>query len=188
MREIFVAKCYSRLALFAACVAVPVQVSAQECVQPAEAQALMQFAMPDILEGIMKQCQAHLTPTGFVAKSGATMVTRYRIGSDAKWPLAKTAFFKIAGKDSSGLAMQAMPDSVLKGLITFGVTAKATNEISSDDCGKVERLMEALSPLPPENTASVITLILEIGSSKNEKGNGGLKMCTATSAAATASK
>lgn len=180
-------KRFSKLVVTAASLAIPVQVSAQECIQPAEAQALMHFAMPDVLDGVMKQCQPHLAPTGFVAKSGAGMVARYRDGSDAKWPLAKTAFFKIAGKDATGMTMKAMPDSVLKGLISFGITAKATNEISSDNCGRVERLMEALSPLPPENTATVITLLLEIGAPKDSKGKSDLSICPASSAT-TASK
>lgn len=178
---------YSKLVLATACLAVPVQASAQECLQPAEAQALMQFAMPDLLDGVIKQCQPHLAPSGFATKSGATMVARYRNGSDSKWPLAKTAFFKIAGKDSSVLAMKAMPDTVLKGLITFGITAKATNEIGSDECGTFERLIEVLSPLPPENTALLVTLLLELGAQKGDKSKADLRICPPISTA-TASK
>jgi hypothetical protein len=178
----------SKLVLAATALALPIQASAQECMKPNEAQALMIYAMPDVLDGVIKQCQPHLSTTGFIAKSGGDFVARYRTGSEASWPLAKIAFFKFAGKDATLSAMRGMPDSLLKGLISFGITTKATNDISSDDCGTVERLLEALAPLPPANTATVIAIAMEMGASKRStKGKNDLSICPAM-VPATASK
>lgn len=177
-----------KLGLFAALIAFPVQASAGRCVTAAEANAFMSFAMPDVLDGVLQQCRSHVAVTGFFSKSGAGLVEKYRRGQDSHWPGAKAAFFKIADNDPGVASLKIMPDSVVKPLVSFGATAKATNEIKSDDCGKIERMVEAMAPLPPENTATIVSALLEIAATRStNKAANGLAIC-APSAPVTASK
>ncbi len=177
-----------KLVLATVLIVLPIQASAQRCVSGAEATAFMSFAMPDVLDGVLQQCRPHLAVSGYFSKSGAGLVEKYRSGQDAHWPVARTAFFKIADGDPGVASLKIMPDSVVKPLVSFGATAKATNEIRSDDCSKIERMVEALAPLPPESMATVVSALLEIAATRsNRKAGNGLTICAAA-APVTASK
>jgi hypothetical protein len=175
----------AQCALMLAAVALPTHaIAAESCVTAAEAQSIMTAVIPDVLDGVMKQCAPSLTSTGFFKKSGPGMVSRYRVSGDKAWPEARKAFFKMSGNDKSMATLNALPDDMVKGLISIGIASAMADDIKPTDCPKVERVVEALAPLPPENTATLIGVFMEMGASRSadSKSPKGFKICPANSA------
>jgi hypothetical protein len=155
--------------------------AAKPCMTRDEAQNLMAFAMPDLISGIAAQCKPHLSDDAFLTKSGSDLVARYRTNGNAAWPKAKKAMFKMIGDDSMAAAL---PDDVTKGLLTAGITAAMSKDFKSEDCNSISDIVETLAPLPPQNMASLISLILEMTSKKSSAGNEpALNVCPAIVAA-----
>jgi hypothetical protein len=171
-----------RVTLVLAAVCLPVHaMAAEQCLTPFEAQGMMTSVMPDILDGLMKQCAPSLQSTGFFAKSGGAMVSRYRVAGDKSWPVARKAFFKMIGSDKSTATLSALPDEMIKSLVSIGISSKIADDIKPQDCSKVERAVEALSPLPPENIASLIGVVVEMDADKPAKGKSALNICPSAS-------
>ncbi len=179
----------TRYVLMLAAVALPTQaIAAESCVTAAEAQSIMTAVIPDVLDGVMKQCAPSLTSAGFFKKSGPAMVSNYRAAGDKAWPDARKAFFKMSGNDKSMATLNALPDEMVKSLISIGIASAMADDIKPTDCPKVERVVEALSPLPPANTATLIGVFMEMGASRSTEGKStkGFKICPSNPAPAPA--
>jgi hypothetical protein len=158
----------SRIAVLALTIAAlpgsAIAETAKPCMTPAEVQNLITFAMPDIISGLATQCRQHIPASAFLSKSGGDLVARYRVTGDEAWPLAKKAMFKMIGDDKMAAAM---PDEVTKGLLTAGISAGISKDIKSEDCGAISGVAEALAPLPPQNMATLIGVVLQMSSKKS---------------------
>jgi hypothetical protein len=169
-----------QFALALTAVALPTQaIAAEQCVTAAEAQNIMTAVIPDVLDGMMKQCAPSVPAKGFFKTSGPALVSRYRVSGDKAWPEARKAFFKMAGNDKSMATLSALPDDMVKGLISIGISSAMADDIKPADCPKVERVVEALAPLPPENTATLIGVFMEMGANRSAEGKStkGFKIC-----------
>ena len=133
--------------------------TAQTCVTRTEAQSLVQFVLPDAITGIRDKCATTLSPSGFLSKSGSELAKRYKPGAALAWPKAKPVALRMAG-DMSKL-ISAMPDEGLRILASNFVSAAVAKELPVEKCAPVDRVMEAVAPLPPENMAMLIVTLME---------------------------
>lgn len=173
----------TRLPLAFAAFALPAQaIAAEQCLTPVEAQSMMNAFMPDLLDGVIKQCAPSVPKAGFFAKSGEALVARYRAVGDKSWPAAKKVFLKMAGGDKSMTTLSALPDDMIKALVSVGISTSIAGDIKPQDCGAVERIVEALSPLPPENTSTLVGVFIEMDANKKGKGKAksGFDICPST--------
>jgi hypothetical protein len=179
----------AKAGLACAALSIPVQASAETCVTAKEAQSIMAAVMPDLLDSIIKQCKPSLTESGFFGKSGAAMVGRYKTSADANWPMARKAFAKMSGDSASQKMMDALPDDMVRSLISIGMASALADGIKPEQCGNVEQLAAALEPLPPENMATAFGVIMQLSGGKAKAGRkgAGFTICPANSAS-TASK
>ncbi len=139
--------------------------SGGKCMTPAEAQNLIAFAMPDIITGVTEQCKPHWPAKSFlVSPEGANLIMRYKTASTTAWPSAKSAMQKVMGDNP---LMTAMNDDVLKTLLAAGISAGISGDIKPQDCATYDRVAAAIAPLPPENMATLIGVILESESKKS---------------------
>lgn len=140
------------------------QAAAQACVTERELTSLVTFALPGLMDSTIKTCQPHLAANGFFATQGPTLLTRYAGGRNAAWPVAKAAMMKLGGdKDVQTMDMvRSLPDQALQPFAEAMIAQVVSKNIKSDQCVAIERGARLLAPLPPENTAELITFIVSI--------------------------
>lgn len=143
------------------------------CITEQEITGMMAFAMPSILQGVTNTCRPHLASNGFFATGGPAMITKYSARKDANWPLAKAAFIKFGSeKDPNvGKTFEALPDAALQPFVEAMMGEMIGAKIKPEECRNFERVAGLLDPLPPENTAALIGVIMSLVGSKS-KGSG----------------
>ena len=121
------------------------------CMTEAEAVALFNFALPEMLDTVAAKCAKARPPTSFIATRAPALVASYRTASPANWPLAKAAFFKSAGEDDAEATkiLTAMPDDALRALVGTALTVIVGNDVKPADCPKIDTVVASLAPLPP---------------------------------------
>ena len=146
-----------------AALALPASTQAGE-VSPAAMQAAVRYALPQLVAGIRTTCATQLSPSGFLARNGAELEQRYAAGSDAAWPAARVALLELGKSDKSGMGamLGKMPDSALKPFVDATISSMVATKIKPAQCGDVERGIELLAPLPPENVAGLVGFIFEM--------------------------
>lgn len=149
---------------------------AQTCVQSADLSDTVLYAMPIAYDAVSTTCAKQLKTDGFLARDKGRFIQSFRAKQDAAWPgafrLLKTfmASDKAAegGKDDGMAAMiAALPESSLRPFVDGMVGQMIAGEIKPETCGKIERGMELLSPLPPENIGGLLAFVLELSDMKS---------------------
>jgi len=140
------------------------------CLTPGELDATFAYALPTVIESAAQACRPVLPRDGFLATDGAGLAARYRVGQAAAWPVAKAAALKIGlgaasghrGGGGGGLGKFAalLPDSALQGFASGFVGQFVVETIRPIDCPEIEQALRLMAPLPPENTAGLITLVV----------------------------
>lgn len=139
--------------------------AAQEpaCLTEREVTSLVTYALPVVMNGAMKVCRPQLSPQGYFATQGSSLIERYAARKGAAWPEAKAALIKLGGNDAKLKDMVSnLSDEALQPFAEGMVSAVVTKEIKPDQCKAIERATRLLSPLPPENTAELVTFILVV--------------------------
>lgn len=139
--------------------------AAQEpaCLTEREVTNLVTYALPVVMDSAIKTCRPQLSPEGYFATQGSSLVQRYAARKGAAWPEAKAALIKLGGKDSKLKDMvSSLSDEALQPFAEGMVSAVVTKGIKPDQCKAIERATRLLSPLPPENTAELLTFILVV--------------------------
>lgn len=135
---------------------------AKACLTASEAESLIAFALPDVLQSVTDKCRPELAAGSFLVNSGPDMVARFRESADSSWPRAKTAIIKISGADPKML--EALPDEATRALFGAGLASAVGQDIKPESCSGIDRAVAALAPLPSSNIASLVTILLEMGS------------------------
>ncbi len=142
---------------------LPAQALAQStrpCLTPKEGQALITFALPDVVTGITDKCAPMAGPSSFLATSGRALASTYRATSNAAWPTARPAIRKLAGENGALLDM--MPDDAFKSFAGAFAATVVVKQISPERCNDIDRIIRATSPLPPDNMSMLVGIMLEI--------------------------
>lgn len=145
--------------LIAASTASAAQPTAAPCLQPREAEDLVLFVLPSLVEALGRKCSPLLPASATLTRSGTALASRYRPDSNAAWPRAKMAFTKISGGDS----LTFLSDELNRKIIEEASSAAIVADFKAKDCTMVDRFMGALEPLPARNVAQLVGLFLEIG-------------------------
>lgn len=156
-------------------------VRAQECLTQVELTGMVTYALPVVMDGAMKACRPTLSPAGYFATQGPSLLQRYAARKQQAWPVAKTAILKIGDqKDASMKQMIAnLPDSALQPFAEGMVAQMVTEGIKPDQCVAIERATRLLSPLPPENTAELLTFIVGLADKPKPGKKSALPLCPA---------
>lgn len=169
------------LALAAIPSATIAQAQQAPCLTAEEFTAVSTFALPGVIRGAAQRCQAVLPQQAFLRSQSETLAQRYSRGRDQAWPEAKAAFFKIGGgmdPQAAGL-LKSMPDDTLKPFVESAVSTMVGQQLPTDRCKAVDRLVMLLSPLPAESTAEVISLAAGLGARSGQAKVGKLSICKA---------
>ncbi|WP_255406179.1 hypothetical protein [Novosphingobium sp. CF614] len=141
------------------------------CLTRTEATSLIAYALPQAISGTAKRCSAALPADAFLRRHGGELAARYAGQKDKYWPQAKPAFMKTLGAnggDASGLSRN-LPDDSMRQLADVFVEGFVSQRIALKSCDKLDLAIDLLSPLPPENTAGLIALTMEVASNAEPK-------------------
>lgn len=133
--------------------------SARPCLTVEEAGGLVTFALPSALSGLSRQCAKSLPATAELIQGVPVLAARYQPEADRAWPMARQAFDKLAGSSLS----QTVGDEAARNLITGLLDAAVGQQVKAEDCGAIDRLVGALSPLPARNMANLVVVLMEVG-------------------------
>lgn len=131
------------------------------CLTHEEATSLLTYALPQAIEGTSKRCASVLPADAFLRRSSGDLIARYSGQKARYWPKAKPAFFKALGSDAAN-TLRALPDQTTQQLADTFVEGFVSQQIALKSCDKLDLAIDLLSPLPPENTAGLIALTMEI--------------------------
>lgn len=141
------------------------------CLSEREVTSLVTYALPVVMESTMKTCRPQLSPEGYFAAQGPSLVQRYAARKSAAWPEAKSALFKLGGNDVKMKdIVTSLSDEALQPFAEGLVAAMVTKGIKPGQCKAIERGVRLLSPLPPENTAELVTFILVLADKPKVRG------------------
>lgn len=164
------------LALTALASATAAQAQQQACVQPADLADAIVYVMPVAYDAAQTACANRFAADGFMAREGESYIAQFREGQDKAWPGA-LRFLKTfmndggegkGGKDADmAAAISALPEEALRPFVDALVGQMIGGEIKPASCGKIERGVELLSPLPSDNLGGLIAFIVELADIKN---------------------
>ncbi|WP_298174755.1 hypothetical protein [Novosphingobium sp.] len=147
--------------------------AAQEpaCLSEREVTSLVTYALPVVMNSTMKACRPQLSPQGYFATQGTSLVQRYAVRKSAAWPEARAALVKLGGNDDKLKDIVSnLSDEALQPFAEGMVSAVVTKGIKPGQCKAIERATRLLSPLPPENTAELVTFILVLSDKPQVRG------------------
>lgn len=150
------------IALAASASLVGNQAAAQDCISEAEISGLAIYAIPLVVDGVQGKCEGQLSASGFLATSGADFSAPYLLKQDEVWPAARSGFMHFAkkGDDAEGDdLLNGLPDEALRPLFDLIIVQKVGESVAIKDCSKVERALELIAPLPPENTGGLVAML-----------------------------
>ena len=139
------------------------------CLTPSDLDAIFAYALPTVIDAAGAACHRVLPGDGFLATRGADLAARYRAGQAGAWPLAKAAVLKVgvasltSQGSEGGLGKYAalLPDGALQGFATGYVKQFVVTGVQPGDCPDIDYGLRMIAPLPPENAAGLITLVVE---------------------------
>lgn len=155
--------------------------AAAPCISEEEMTGLVGFALPAVLDGAKNRCKPHLASTGYFATRGAEFIERYAARKDANWPMAKSAFLKFGGNqdDKMSAMLTKLPDDAVKPFVEAMVGEMVGSEIKPSQCKAIERGIRLLAPLPPENTAELVSFVFSMSSDAKKGKTSALAICKA---------
>jgi hypothetical protein len=133
--------------------------AAETCMTAAEAQGLVQVALPDLLTSVGEKCASTLPKSAFLQAQRKDLIARYVSEAQAAWPNARVAAMKLAG-DSKFFSI--LPDSAAKSIITGMVSLGVGERLKQDQCPALDRAFSAMAPLPSANVAAFVVALAEL--------------------------
>lgn len=143
----------------------------QACIAPTDLGDTMVYAVPIAFDAARTACARQLRSDGFFARGGERFVSGFRARQNAAWPGAfrtmKVLLAEESGKAKAGdldvlRLVQSMPEANLRPFVDGLMGQMIAEEIKPDNCGKIERGMELLSPLPVDNVAGLMGFVVEL--------------------------
>ncbi|HEX8449798.1 MAG TPA: hypothetical protein VF652_09440, partial [Allosphingosinicella sp.] len=116
------------------------------------------FALPPLLEGAAKACAPALPANAYLNNGGRALARTLAAEGPTHWAAASVAVTAIGGKDfPAGLS-----EPTARGLIHDLVANGLSTPKGREQCARLDRAADLLSPLPPRNLAGLIVLGVEI--------------------------
>lgn len=160
---------------------VPALAATPPCLTPAEFTAMARYALPSVITGAADRCASSLPASAYLKSSGQQLAGRYTPGKTAAWAGAKAAFLKLSTGTNPDAArvLQSLPDTSLRQMADGLMSGMVAQHLPTERCGSVDRLVQLLSPLPPENAAELIALAVGLGAKSGRAKVGNVAICEA---------
>ena len=158
----------------------PTMAQAQDapCITPAQAASLAGYALPSVISGTTKRCDTALSDKSFLKTSGPALAQRYATRKTETWPAAKAAFLVMSkGKEGADKIFSQLPDASLREMVDVVLEGMIAQEIPIGEWGKIDNFVRLLAPLPPEDTAELVALMIGMATAEKVVKPGKLAIC-----------
>jgi hypothetical protein len=164
------------LALVALATAQTAAAQEQACVRAADLGDAVVYAMPIVYDAVRTACANRLARDGFIATKGDAFAGNFRTRQSAAWPGAFRLLKVFMASDTDAgsgsgpditAMISALPEESLRPFVDGLIGQMIAGEIKGDDCGKIERGVELISPLPTDNVGGLFAFIAEMADLKN---------------------
>jgi 2-C-methyl-D-erythritol 2,4-cyclodiphosphate synthase len=81
------------------------------------------------------------------------------------------------GKDDASKMFAQLPDSSLREMVDVVLEGMITQEIPVGECSKIDNFVRLLAPLPPENTAELVVMMVGLATADKPAKPGKLALC-----------
>lgn len=157
------------------------QAQAAPCIAQEDMTAATIYAMPLIVETVQQTCRARLSRSGFLARNGASFAQPYRALQARNWAATSRVLAAYTGSpEAARMTGQAnmgelsalfrnQPPELVRPFVDASIRTLVGSRIKGEDCGKIERGMELIAPLPPANAGGIVSLMLELAEPEGPK-------------------
>ena len=143
-----------------------------ECITAKEAEGLMLAVAPAALREVTGFCKSSLPANAYLRNEGP-LIAKYEAASKGAQAGAMAAMSKLGGGElDSSMAGMLMP------MMTQMVGSMLTKELKAKDCPSYDRVFRLMDPLPAENGAALLILIVQL--SQNGKKDPEFPLCPFT--------
>ncbi len=150
------------------------------CLTPAEFTSVATYGLPSVIKGAGARCAATLPTDAFLRTKAGALSDRYAQKKAEAWPGAKGVFLKMSTATNPQAAdlIKSLPDTSLQPMVDGLVEGLVGQQLPTERCGIVDRLVRLLAPLPPESTAELIALAAGIGAKTGRAKFGSISLCS----------
>ncbi len=144
----------------------PVAAQAQSsCVTETEVSALTIYSVPSLLQAVRLRCGTELSTSGYLARRGDALASRYTALQGRVWPNAKSGLLKIVASKGAGErqnldTLANLPDNAVRPLIDALIVQEIQPKIAVNQCGRIERAIEVAAPIDPEMAGGLLGAIV----------------------------
>ena len=133
------------------------------------------YSMPLLASAVDQRCAGTLAPGGFMATQGDEFVAPYLAIREQHWPgtVRLLQSFSSKGKksDKNGFdaakMFETLPPDALQPFVDAIIVQMVQEQIKPESCSKIERGVELLAPLPPENVGGLLAFIVDMAGVKD---------------------
>ncbi len=133
------------------------QAAEAACMTEAEVEGILLLVLPDIVRGIRETCKPVLSANAYLITKGETLAGRFEAEAQATRSAAMTGVSKMMGIKGKDLPVDAMV-TVMKAV----VGPKLSQDIKTQDCPNIDRMLGYLDPMPARNVSGLFTAILDL--------------------------
>lgn len=151
------------------------------CLTSGEVAAATAYALPGALSATADKCAPTLGKASYFARNGAQLAQRFAATKARAWPATRAAILRVASvsKDPMLQSAKNLPDGAMQDIVNGLVTAAVADKIPVGRCGQIDRVLELISPLPPENATELVALTLGVLAQGPNPHIGKLAICKA---------
>ncbi len=172
---------FALAALATAALPGAVQAADTACLTAREFAAVSAYVMPSVISGVAEGCAGALPADSYLRRDGNQLASRYAEHQNAAWPGAKSALLKIAasGEASRADMVRSLPDASLRPLVDTLISQQIGQKVPAARCSTISRALQLLAPLPADNAAELVSLILGLAANTSARKLGPLTLCPA---------
>lgn len=141
----------------------------QACVEPEDAADAVIYAMPAAYEATLKACDTEFDAGSFLRSAdGQNFIEQFRTQRDERWDgtfrFLRTFMSAQGDGGDKGMAdmISALPEESLRPFVDGLMGQLIGEQIKPDSCGKIDRGVELMSPLPADNVSGLVAFVLEL--------------------------
>lgn len=162
------------IALFAT--ALPAVAQDRPQLTETEINAVALYAMPHAFRALQTRCAGQVPANAYIRTQGDALATRLDRAARGRFPAARAALTRLATSSNPqmGTLLAQLPAENVEPLARELIAGKVQSGVKLEDCARYNRVLELLDPLPPENLASLMgVLVVEAQTRSNGAANPG---------------
>lgn len=141
----------------------PAERAPRPCLTEAQIEDMALFALPPLLEAAATACASALPADAYLPNGGRALARTLAAEGPGRWAGASSALAKI-GEDKFPAGLS---EATARGLVHDLAAGALAAPKGQAQCGRINRVADLLSPLPPRNLAGLVVLVVEIASEED---------------------